>query len=70
MGEVEGDVEVVEGPLNEAVEPLVKGVGDDKSDQQIDGSVNEALAELGKMLHQAHAREFDAVGYGSADAVD
>jgi len=70
MGEVECDVKVVQWLLDEAVEPLVKGVGDGEPDEQIDGGVDEALAKLGEVLHQAHAWEFGAVGDGGAYAVD
>ena len=70
VGVVEGDVEVVERLLDDAVEPDVKGVGDAEADEEIDGGVDEALAELGEMLHEAHAGEFGAVGDGCANAVD
>ena len=70
VGEVECDVEIVERLLDEAVEPLVKGVGDGEPDEQIDGGVDEALAKLGEMLHQAHAGKVGAVGDGGANAVD
>ncbi len=66
MGVVEGDVEIVERLLNDAVELDVEGVGHAEADEQIEGGVDEALAELGEMLHEAHAGEFGAVGDGGA----
>ena len=63
-------MKVVERLLNDAVEPHVEGVGDAEADQEIDGGVDEALAELVEMLHEAHAGEFGAVGDGCAGAVD
>ena len=44
----------------------MEDVGDDEADEQIDDGVDEALAELGEVLHQAHAGEFGAVGDGFA----
>ena len=63
-------MELVERRLDEAVEALVKDVGDDEADEQVDDGVDEALAELGEVLHEGHAGEFGAVGDGSAGPVD
>ena len=55
VGEVERDVELVERGLDVAVESLVEGVGNDEADEEIDNGVDEALAELGEVLHESHA---------------
>ena len=48
----------------------MEDVGDGEADEQIDDGVDEALAELFEVLHQAHAGEFGAVGDGGAGAID
>ena len=70
MGEVELEAEVRERALNVVVEPDVEDVGDDEAADEVVDGVDEPLAELGEMLHQAHAGEFGAVGYGFACLVD
>ena len=69
VGEVERDVEIVERLLDDAVEALVEDVGDGEADEEIDDGVDEALAELVEVLHEGHAGEFGAVGYGGAGPV-
>src|SRR5260370_41856008 len=70
VDEVEGDAELVERGLDEAIEALVEGIGDCEADEQIDRGVDEALAELAEMLQQAHAGEFCAVCDGGPDVID
>jgi hypothetical protein len=53
-----------------AVEFDVEGVGDGEADEEITDGVDEALAELGEMLHEAHAGELGAIRDGGSDAVD
>ena len=62
--------ELIERRLDEAVETLVKDVGDDEADEQIDDGVDESLAQLVEVLHQAHAGKLGAVGDGLASSVD
>ncbi len=69
MGEVEGDVEVVEGFLDDVVEPLVEGVGDGEACEEIEDGVDDAFAKLGEMLHEGHAGEFCAIGDGGAHPI-
>ena len=42
-------------------EPIVEDPAHDKADSQVDGGVDDALAQFVQMLHQAHAREFGAL---------
>ena len=70
MGDVELEAEICRAALNVVVETHVKDVGDDEADEEVGDGVDEALAELGEMLHQAHAGEFGAFGYGLACPVD
>ena len=61
---------LVERGLDKAVETLMEGVGDDEADAEIDGGVDETLAQLLQVLHQAHAGELRALGDGVARFVD
>ena len=45
-------------------------VGNDETDAEIDCGVDETLAQLLKVLHQAHAGELGALGDGGARFVD
>ncbi len=70
MGVVELDAELSERGLDKAVEALVEGVCNDKAESEIDRGVNDALAELFKMLHEAHAGQLGALGDGLAGFLD
>src|SRR5208337_1728499 len=62
VGVIELDAELGKRSLDEAVKPLAEIKGDEKPDGEIDGGVNDALAELVEMLHEAHAGQFGALG--------
>ena len=67
---VELDAELVERGLNEAVKRSWKNVADEESDGEIDGGVDDALAQLLEVLHEAHAGELGALGDGFARFFD
>ena len=55
MSVVESDAELVERGLDDAVEPHTKDPGDAEANKEVADGVDEALAELGEVLHQGHA---------------
>src|SRR5208283_4706420 len=61
---VQLDAQFVERGLNEAVETFMEHVGDEKADGKKNCGVNNALAELFEVLHEAHARKFRALRDG------
>jgi hypothetical protein len=67
---VEVEVEVGERLLHEAVELVAEDPADDEAAEEIREGVDEALAQLFEMLHQAHAGEFGAVADGLAGPVE
>ena len=48
----------------------MEDIGDEEADGEIDRGVDDALAELFQVLHQAHAGEFRALGDGLAGFFD
>ncbi len=67
-GHLEADVE--QRPLDEVEQLVVEPVGDGHAEDEVDRGADEAFAELVEMLHEGHAGEVGAVGYGGAGLVD
>ena len=67
---VDGQVEFFERCGNDSVELLAEAEGDEEADGEIDCRVDDALAELFEVLHQAHAGKLGALGDGLASLVD
>ena len=65
---LESDIE--QRTLNVCDQTCMEDVGNNDADCNPSHGVKESCAELGEMLHQAHARKFGAVGDGFARPVD
>ncbi len=59
---VELDAKLVERRLHKAVQSFVEVIGHEEADSKINGGVDDALAQLLQMLHQAHAGQVGALG--------
>ena len=53
-----------------STEPVAKTPGRNKAQTQKNRRMNDALAELIEMLHEAHAGQFSALGHGLAGYLD
>src|ERR1700746_787187 len=70
MSEVELEAEVGDRALNVVVEADVEDICNDEAGDEVVDGVDEPLAELGEMLHQAHAGKLGPFRYGFACLVN
>ena len=64
------EAEVGDGALHVVVEANVEDVGDGEAAEEVVDRMDEPFAELGEMLHQAHAGKFGAFRYRFACLVN
>ena len=63
------DKRVLDRPLHQAIDLLVKAIGDEEADDEVDDRMHEAATELLEVLEQAHAGQFGAFGNRAAGAI-